>query len=349
MPKSTEDLLKWHGSAPREEVLEPELPMIDPHHHLFGEVTDTHYYRLSDFERDLADGHCIVKTVYVEAFEPGWHKTGPEHLRPVGEVEKIVKSAAMPLPTRHGHCEIAAGIVAHADLTRGYAVAEVLEAHLAAAKGRLRGVRQMIAHDDGLVGQFIQQMPKKHLLMDTQFRAGFSRLQSHGLSFDVWGFHHQLDELIHLVDSYPATTVVLDHVGGLLGVAEYRSDRGAVLARWKAQLLKLAERPNVYAKIGGMGTPHSGFGFEHHQRPGTSAQLAEAWWPLIDTCITAFGTQRCMLESNFPVDGQSCGYTELWNAFKLATRSMSPQERHDLFYRTACKVYRLGSMPGLMN
>lgn len=346
MPRSTEELLKWHGSVPREMVLEPDLPMIDAHHHLFGEVTDTHYYRLSDFERDLAGGHRIFKTVYVEAFEPGWHKTGPEHLRPVGEVETIVKSAATPLRTRLGQCELAAGIVAHADLTRGCAVAEVLEAHLAAAQGRLRGVRQMIAHDDGLVGQFIRHMPRAHLLTDTDFRAGFSRLQSYGLSFDVWGFHHQLDELIQLADSFPETTIVLDHAGGLLGVAEHRSNREAVLPHWKARLRKLAERVNVCVKIGGMGTPHSGFGFEHDPKPGTSAQLAQAWWPLIETCITAFGTQRCMFESNFPVDGQSCGYTELWNAFKLATRAMSPDERNDLFYRTACRVYRLDSVPG---
>lgn len=342
MPRNTEELLKWHDTAPREEALEPELPMVDAHHHLFGAVTDTHYYRLGDFERDLAGGHNIVKTVYVEAFRPGWYKTGPEHFRPVGEVETIVKSAATPLATRHGHCDMAAGIVAHADLTLGHAVAEVLEAHVAAGQGRLRGVRHMIAHDDGLVGRCIRHLPRKHLLMDTAFRAGFSQLQSRGLSFDVWGFHHQLGELIQLADSFPETTIVLDHVGGLLGVGEYRSDREAVIAHWQGQLRKLAARPNVFLKIGGMGTPHSGFGFENKSRPATSAQLAQAWQPLIDTCVATFGTKRCMFESNFPVDGQSSGYTELWNAFKLATRSMSPDERHDLFHRTACQVYRLG-------
>ena len=342
MPRSTAELLKWHGSAPGEEALEPELAVVDPHIHLFGEVTDIHYYRLGDFGRDLAGGHNVVKTVYVEAFEPGWHKTGPEQLRPVGEVETIVKGTATPLPTRHGHCEVAAGIVAHADLTLGYAVAEVLQAHALAAQGRLRGVRQMIARDDGLVGRFIKEMPRKHLLMDTKFRAGFSQLQSHGLSFDLWGFHHQLEELIQLVDSFPETSVVLDHVGGLLGIGEYRSDQNAVFAHWKGLLRQLAARPNVSVKVGGMGTPHSGFGFEHQPRPATSAQLARAWQPLIDTCVDTFGTKRCMFESNFPVDKQSCGYVELWNAFKLATRSMSPDERNDLFFGTACRVYRLG-------
>ena len=283
----------------------------------------------------------IVKTVYVEAFEPGWYKTGPQQLRSIGEVEKIINSAATPLQSQHGHCEIASGIVAHADLTLGYAVDEVLEANAIAAQGRLRGVRHMIAHDDGLVGQFIQKMPKKHLLMDATFRAGFSQLQSRGLSFDVWGFHHQLEELLLLVDKFPYTTVVVDHVGGLLGVGEYSSNREAVLTQWKDQLRKLAARPNVYLKVGGMGTPHSGFGFENHLIPATSARLAQAWQPLISTCVDIFGTKRCMFESNFPVDGQSCGYTELWNAFKLSTGSMSTDERNDLFYRTASQVYRL--------
>lgn len=341
MHRSTEELLKWHALGPKEEALEPELPIVDPHHHLFGDVPDSQYYRLADLEQDLAGGHHITKTVYVEAYGSGWRKTGPEHLRPVGETEAIVAKAATPLKTRHGNCELAAGIVAHADLTMGPALAEVLEAHLAVAQGRLRGVRHMAARDEGLVGRFIKEMPRKHLLQEPGFRAGLAQLKNHGLSFDVWVYHHQLEELIAVVDSCPDTPVVLDHLGGLIGVGEYRSDRAAVLTRWKADLRKLAERPNVYVKLGGMGMPVCGFGFEHQPRPATSAQLVQAWQPLIDTCIETFGTQRCMFESNFPVDKQSCSYTALWNAYKLATRTLSPDERSDLFSRTACKVYRL--------
>lgn len=341
MPKSTEDLLIWHEKAEKEEALEPELPIVDPHHHLYGAVPDAQYYRLEDLERDLTGGHQIVKTVYVEAYGSGWRKTGPEHLRPVGEVERIVELVATPVATRHGPCEVAAGIVAHADLTLGHAVTEVLEAHVVAAQGRLRGVRHLAARDDGLVGRFIKELPRQHLLMDARFRAGLAQLKGYGLSFDAWVYHHQLLELIDLVDSVPETTIVLDHVGGLIGVGEFRSERTAVFTRWKDDLRKLAERPNVHVKIGGMGMPFFGFGFEYREKPASSAELAEAWQPLIDSCLDAFGSQRCMFESNFPVDRQSCGYTELWNAFKLATRSMSSDERKDLFYRTACQVYRL--------
>jgi len=347
MHRSTEELLKWHDSVPDEEALEPELPIVDPHHHLFGDVPDTQYYRLPDLERDLAGGHHIVKTVYVEAYGSGWYKTGPEHLRPVGEVEAIVGKTATPIKTRHGDCEVAAGIVAHADLTLGAAVAEVLDAHVAVAQDRLRGVRHMAALDTGLVGRYIKEPPKKHLLLDTNFQAGLAQLKNYGLSFDAWVYCHQLDELIQLADSCPEIPIVVDHVGGLIGVGEHRTERASVFARWQSDLHKLAERPNVNLKIGGMGMPVFGFGFEHRVAPPTSVQLAQAWQPLIETCIEAFGTERCMFESNFPVDKQSCSYTAMWNAYKLATRALSPDERNQLFHRTACQVYRLAEPDGM--
>ncbi|MBB3014090.1 amidohydrolase family protein [Cupriavidus alkaliphilus] len=341
LPKNVAALRTWHDAGPGEAALEPELQIVDPHHHLFGETTDAQYYRRPDLERDLKGGHRIVGTVYVEAYASGWRTSGPEHLRPVGEVEMIAGRVAGPANTPYGHCEVAAGIVAHADLTLGHAVNEVLEAQVDAAQGRLRGIRQLAAHDDGLVGRFIQHLPKQHLLADAGFRAGLAQLHRHGLTFDVWIYHHQMRELIELVDSLPKTTFILDHVGGLIGVGEFRSEREAAFDAWREDLRRLAARPNVFVKVGGMGMPVFGFGFEHRTQPPTSTELAQAWRPLIEVVLEAFGTQRCMFESNFPVDRQSCGYTELWNAFKLATRSLSPSERGDLFHRTACRVYRL--------
>ncbi|CAE6843156.1 amidohydrolase family protein [Paraburkholderia domus] len=342
MPRNTRELQKWHRSVERESALEPELRIVDPHHHLYGVATDTQHYRLTDLESDLNGGHRVVGTVYVEAYGTGWLETGPTHLRPVGEVEMIVEKVAGPVTTEHGICEVAAGIVAHADLTLGSAVTEVLEALLEAGQGRLRGVRHMTACDDGLVGRFIKEMPRKHLLNDASFQRGLAQFGKYGLSFDVWSYHHQLAEVIELVDRFPGTPIVLNHVGGLIGVGEYRSERGEVFAQWQDDLRRLAERPNVFVKVGGMGMPVFGFGFEHRGRPALSVELTQAWQPLIDACVDAFGTKRCMFESNFPVDNQTCGYTELWNAFKLATRSMSFDERSDMFYRTACTVYRLG-------
>ena len=339
MPRSTAALREWHARFPAEHALEPGLPIVDAHHHLYGEAADTQHYRIQDLKRDAAGGHSIIGTVYVEAYRWAWRQTGPEALRPVGEVEWIV--GRTPMPAAAGIRQLGAGIVSSADLTLGAGVSEVLDALLEAGQGRLRGVRHLAAYDDGLVGSFIKHRPPPQLLMDPAFRRGFAELQVRGLSFDAWIYHHQIAELIDLADAFPQTRIVLDHVGGVIGVGEFRSQRSTVFARWKDDLRSLAARPNVVVKIGGMGMPVFGFGFEHHARPATSAELAQAWGPFIDACIEAFGPHRCMFESNFPVDKQSCGYTELWNAFKLATRSLSPKERQDLFYRSACRTYRL--------
>ncbi|MBK9609779.1 MAG: amidohydrolase family protein [Betaproteobacteria bacterium] len=343
-PRTTLALQDWLARSPREQALESGLPIVDAHHHLYGGATDANFYRKEDLQRDVGGGHRIIGTVYVEGYGAGWRQTGPEALRPVGEVERIINIAGTPMESPEGSCQVAAGIVAHADLTQGDAVEEVLHAHLAAAKGRLRGIRHHTAHADGLVGRFIKVPPKPHLMADPSFRKGFARLGPSGLGYDAWIYHHQLGELIDLADAFPDTAIVLDHVGGVIGVGEPTSRRAAVRARWAQDLRDLAARDNVRVKLGGMGMPVFGFGFEDRERPAGSAELAQAWQPLIDVCIDAFGTRRCMFESNFPVDQQSCGYIELWNAFKLASRALSPDERSDLFYRTACRIYRLPAL-----
>lgn len=341
MPRNTRELQAWHAHHTAETPLEADLPIVDPHLHIFGTDTDPQYYRLADYAQDLAGGHHVVKTVYVEAYRSGWRTTGPAHLRSVGEVESIVHQTKEPLLTKHGPCAFAAGIVANVDLTSGAAVIETLDSHVEAGQGRLRGVRQVAAYDDGMVGRFIKELPPANLMQDTRFQIGLSKLRNYGLSFDVWIYHHQLDEFISLVDSFPEVTFVLNHLGGLIGVGPYRANRGNTLASWKFHMRRLAERPNVYVKVGGMGMPVFGFNFEHQTRPPNSNELANAWRPLIETCIAAFGTKRCMFESNFPVDRQSAGYTEIWNAFKLSTKSLSTSERNDLFFETACRAYRL--------
>jgi L-fuconolactonase len=286
----------------------------------------------------------VVGTVYVEAYGANWRTSGPEHLRPVGEVESVVAAIHQPVPTPGGPCEVAAGIVAQADLMLGAGVAEVVEAHLAAANGRLSGIRWRTATDDGTVGRTIGDKPRAGLLREAAVREGCAWLAQYGLSFDIWAYHHQLDEVIELADACPSTRLVLDHVGGVIGVAEYAPRRDEVRAIWKDAMRRLAMRPNVSVKLGGLGMPVFGFGFEHGQQPARAQALAAAWKPFIHECIDAFGTSRCMFESNFPVDKQSCSYTSLWNAFKLTTASLSPSERSDLFSGTACRVYRLGTL-----
>ena len=285
--------------------------------------------------------------MYVEGYESGWRETGPQAHRPVGEVEMIVAVARASDETKGGSSQVAAAVVSHADLTLGDSVAEVLEAQLQVAPERLRGIRHRTATDEGTVGSFIHNRPAPRLMSDPAFRRGFAQLGRYGLSFDAWIYHTQLDELIDLAGAYPDTTIVLDHIGAPIGVAEYRARRAEVQERWRKGLRALAQLPNVRVKIGGMGMTVFGFGFEHGELPPTASDLVAAWQPLIDACLEEFGTQRCMFESNFPVDKQTCSYRELWNAFKRATRSLSPDERSDLFYRTACRAYRLPALERL--
>lgn len=340
-PKSTRELTEWLAREEAVAAIEPDLPIVDAHHHLFGSVEDKQYYRLDDLRQDADCGHRFIGTVYVEGYEAGWRRTGPEALRPVGEVERIVGLTDKPLKTASGDCQVAAGVVCHVDLTRGEQAAEVMHAQHMASRGRLRGVRQRAATVEGPVGRVNSSPPKLHLLSDPQFRRGFAQLDAFGLSFDAWVFHPQLGELIELVDAFPNTPIIVNHVAGPIGVGEFRSQHAEVLREWKEGVVALAARPNVHMKVGGMGMAVYGFGFEQQDRPATAAELVQAWKPYIETCVDAFGTQRCMFESNFPVDKQSSSYCELWNAFKLVTRGWSQDERSDLFYRTACRVYRL--------
>lgn len=342
-PRKTAQLAAWHAQNGLTGALDRAMPIVDAHHHVYGATGDADFYRIEDFQRDVDTGHRIIGTVYVEAYESGWRKTGPEALRPVGEVEMITALAG-PLATEAGDCQLAAAIVCHADLTQGDRVEEVLQAHLAVGQGRVRGVRQRLATVDGVLGRLTPEPRRPHMTREPEFRRGFARLAASALSFDAWVYHTQLDEMIELADAFPDTTIVVDHIGGPLGVAEFRQQRAEVLREWEGNLRALAKRPNVYLKLGGMGMPVLGFGLEHGERPPSAHEAARAWKPLIDTCVQVFGTGRCLFESNFPVDKQSCSYAELWNAFKLATQGWSQQERSDLFYRTACRAYRLPAL-----
>ena len=339
-PRTTAALADWHARSGTEQALEPGLPIVDAHHHLFGTSADPQFYRLEDLEQDIASGHNVMGTVWVEAYGCGWRTSGPEEMRSVGEVEAIVRASATPVRSAHGPCQWAAGLVSNVNLMLGDRVAEVLGAHVSAADGRLRGARHHAMHDDGTVGKFVHGS-RPHLLADAEFRRGVACLGRFGLSFDALVYHTQLSEVAELADAVPDVPIVLNHVGQVIGVAEYASRRSAVFSGWQSAIRALAARQNVCVKVGGMGMPMFGFGLESGEHPAGSGTLVHAWQPYIDTCIDAFGPQRCIFESNFPVDKQSCGYAELWNAFKLATHSLSHDERRSLFYRTACRTYRL--------
>lgn len=341
--RSTEDLLAWHAGTTEERVLEPEWPIVDPHHHLFNTPADRLYYLRDDLEKDLQCGHRVLGTVYVGAYRAGWRETGPQEMRSVGEVERIVKLSQRVPSADDGACEIAAGIVSEVDLEMGDNVAAVLDAHVAAGAGRLRGVRCYATHIGGALANFIPDAPRD-MMTHPDFRRGVSQLRPYELSLDVLVYHTQLRELASLADVFPDTTFVLNHVGMPIGVMNYASERQVVWSQWQRDMLELAKRPNVKVKVGGMGMPILGFGFEHGVVPANTQTLAQAWSPLIHVCLDAFGASRCMFESNFPVDKQSCSYVSLWNAFKQCAAGFSRQERESLFYRTACQTYSLRAL-----
>jgi L-fuconolactonase len=322
----------------QEEILDPDLPIVDPHHHLWERPAWR--YLFDDLLADLQSGHRIVATVFVQC--RSMHRAdGPEALRPVGETEFVNGVAAMSASGGYGPTRVCSGIVGHADLRLGARVQEVLEAHLRAGGGRFRGIRHIVAWDADASTLNPGNPAPAGLLADADFRAGFARLAPLGLSFDAWLYHPQLDELTDLARAFPETAIVLNHVGGPLGIGVYAGQRETVFARWRGAIRRLAACPNVSVKLGGLGMRISGFGFEALPSPPSSDTLAAAWRPYVETCIDAFGASRCMFESNFPVDQGSYPYAAYWNAAKHLASGASPAERADLFAGTASRVYRL--------
>ena len=320
-----------------EEAIDPDLPICDPHHHLWDGPGERGRYLLDEFLEDAGAGHKIVKTVFVECGAM-YRKDGPQEMRPVGETEFAQGMAAQSASGQYGKTAVAAGIVGFADLTLGANVAPVIEAHLAASKNRFRGIRQSCTWDSD---RAILSMSKgKGMMMDTKFREGFACLQKYGLSFDAWQYYTQLAELADLAIAFPDTAIIVNHTGGLLGIGRYAGKRQEVFQEWRRSMTELAACPNVVVKLGGLGMPRCGFGWHEKAKP-TSTELAEAMTPYFRFCIEIFGAERCMFESDFPVDKVSYSYTVLWNAFKRICENFSPKERAALFHHTAARAYRL--------
>jgi L-fuconolactonase len=339
-PRDDAALHAWLAKKPAEAALEPELPIIDPHHH-FWQSPQRGTYLLPDILADIAGGHRIVSTVFIEC-RAMYRADGPAEMRPVGEVEFVNGISAMSASGGFGPCRVAEAIVGHADLALGARVRDVLEAEIAVSGGRMRGIRFSVSWDgNDAVGKYVSRFVPPHQLMDPTFREGFAQLAKLGLSFDSWQYHPQLPDVIDLARAFPDTTIILDHVGGVLGVGPYAGRQQEILAGWRRDIAELARCPNVVVKLGGLGMTSFGFDFHERDAPPSSEELAAAWRPYIEPCIEAFGAARCMFESNFPPDKQSCGYTELWNAFKRLTAGASAGEKTALYSGTAARVYRL--------
>lgn len=322
----------------REEALEPDLPIVDAHHHLWDHRTPR--YLLPELLEDLASGHDVRATVFMQCGAM-YRAHGDPLMRPVGEVEFANGVAAMSASGLYGPSRVCAGIVGYADLRAGRPIRAVLEAEIRAGGGRFRGVRNISAwHPDPAARGSIAR-PPEGLTADPGFREGFACLAPLGLSFDAWMYHTQLGELHDLAASSPDTTIVLNHVGGPIGIGPYAGRREEVFEEWSAGIRRLARHANLVVKLGGLGMRLFGARFHEGERPPSSEQLAEAWRPYVETCIAAFGPERCMFESNFPVDKGTCSYGVLWNAFKRITAGCSAQEKAALYRDTAARVYRL--------
>lgn len=321
-----------------ETALDPALPICDPHHHLWDYPQNR--YLLEDICLDLSGGHNVVSTVFVDCVAM-YRKEGPIEMRPIGETEFAQGIAAQSASGQYGPTAVAAGIVSFADLTLGSAVERVLEAHLAASRNRFRGIRHATSWHASPDIRNAHTKPTVGLLLDRQFREGFACLQKLGLSFDAWMYHTQLMDLADLAKAFPGTTIILDHIGGPLGIGPYEGKRAEVFEDWKRGIAAVAACPNVVVKLGGLTMTMCGFDWHKREQPPTSEMLATANAPYYMYCIEKFGPPRCMFESNFPVDKISCSYTVLWNSFKRMTKDFSPTERAALFHDTAVRAYRL--------
>lgn len=340
MYRNDADLRAWLAQRPPEAVLEPDLPIIDPHHH-FWDTPHRGRYVLPDLLADIGGGHNVVATVFLEC-QAMYRQHGPTEMAPIGEVEFVNGIAAMSASGNYGPCRVAEAIIGHADLTLGARVRDVLEAHMAVGGGRFRGIRYGVAWDGSeAVGKYVSRVVPPHLVRDATFREGFAQLARLGLSFESWQYHPQLPDAIDLARAFPDTTMILNHVGGVLSVGPYAGKRAEMLAGWTKDMFELAKCPNVHVKLGGLGMTSFGFDFHERDVPPSSEELAAAWRQYVEPCIEGFGPERCMFESNFPPDKQSCGYTELWNAFKRITAGASAAEKRALYSGTAARVYRL--------
>jgi len=320
----------------KEDIVEPDRRIVDPHHHFFVSNPAFPKYDLSSLWADTA-GHRIEKTVYVQCWE-GYRSSGPDELKVVGETEWIDGLAA-EARRQPGRAQIAA-IVATTDLRLGARVRDVLEAHRAASN-LFRGIRQMAAWDRASEVLSLENVAEGRLYEDPGFRAGFAVLADMGLSFDAWHYHHQTPYLTALARAYPEVSIVLDHLGTPIGVGSYAGRRDEIFQQWASDLVQLATCPNVMLKLGGMLMPYNGFAFETKARPPSSDEIVAAQRHYYEYAIDTFGPRRCMFESNFPIDKGSVSYDVLWNALKKTAASYSESEKDELFRGTATRVYRL--------
>ena len=318
-----------------EEIVEPDLAICDPHHHLWDHPQSR--YLLDELLQDTGSGHNIVSTVFMECGSM-YRAEGPEALKPVGETEFVNGIAAMSASGNYGSTKACASIIGYADLMLGAAVGEALDAHMSATP-RFKGIRHAAGWDPNEEIRNSHTDPIEDLMGHPQFRQGFAELGKRNLTFDAWFYHPQIPQLTDLARAFPEQTIVFDHFGGPLGIGPYEGKYEEIFDYWKSAVEELATCENVVAKLGGLVMPINGFGFHKEPVPPTSDQLVRITKRYYLHMIEHFGVDRCMFESNFPVDKASCSYAVLWNSFKKMTEGFSATEQASLFRYTAERVY----------
>jgi L-fuconolactonase len=321
----------------REDIIDADRPICDPHHHLWDHKDNP--YLLPELLDDVEAGHNVVSTVFVECSSM-YRADGDEAMRPVGETEFVNGVAAMTASDNYGALRACKGIVSFADFTLGTGVGPVLDEHMRLSD-RFRGIRHAAGWDASADVRNSHTHPPEHLFLQDDFRAGFQELANRGLSFDAWLYHPQIPELTDLARAFPDTTIIFDHFGGPLGIGPYTGKDDEVFEQWCADAADLAQCTNVHPKLGGIVMPLNGFDWHRRDTPATSDEIVAATGRYHRKAIELFGPERCMFESNFPVDKQSCSYHVLWNAFKKIAADYTESDRQWLFHDTAAKAYRL--------
>ena len=329
------DHLAWLDKV-QEEILEPELPIIDAHHHLW--LREPPPYFLREFVHDLDTGHNVVATVYVEGHSM-YRQDGPEEMRPVGESEFVSGMAAMSDAGQFGSTRVCRAMVGHADMMQGADVARVLDAHEIASGGRFRGVRVATGwHADASLHR---PQSQQYYLTEKPVREALGVLQDRGLVLDSWLYHTQLAEVAEVANAFPGLSIVLNHTGVPIIGGPNRNRESEVFDEWRDGICELSRCPNVNLKLGAL--PVRKKDRENQELPPTSTDLQRAWGPWIETSIEFFGPDRCMFESNFPVHKNWCSYPVLWNGFKRITGGCSTEEKRAMYLETANRVYRVGA------
>lgn len=316
--------------------------ICDAHHHLWREPPTLAWpsrYLIDDLVGNCLQTGIPMSTIFVECGIE-YRTEGPEWLRPVGETEFVESSLSYWRETGGtGSIEPCAAIVGFADLRRGVAVREVIDAHLAASPTRFKGIRYQAACDPDPGVRSAATDPPPQLLGSPAFREGLREVVASHLVFNVWVYHPQLAEVAALADALPDLTIILEHCGGPLGLGSYAGRSEAVFAQWRPLIAELAHRQNVYVKLGALTMDLTGLaGTVSRSDPGVAeaAVLFEPWFHYL---VEQFGVDRCMLECNYPFESLGLRYVDLWDAYSIIFSSYSRDERAALFSRTAERTY----------